>query len=101
MSSIIAMIIKCELIYQKSGDLVKCTEELQWIQFLNKLFDIVNNDRTVDAQILSSANNLHRDKNDHERIIRTVVTHFQRFRARFTGDDGKLIKLLGIQYDVK
>ena len=95
------MIIKCELIYQKSGDVINTTEELQWILFLNKLFEIVNNDRTVDAQILSSANNIHRDKNDHERIIRTVVTHFQRFKERFTSDDGKLIKLLGIQYDVK
>lgn len=95
------MIIKCELIYQKFGDSINFTEEEQWIVFLNKLFEIVNNDRTVDAQILSSANNIHRDKNDHERIIRTVVTHFQRFRARFTSDDGKLVKLLGIQYDVK
>lgn len=95
------MIIKCELIYQKSGDLINFAEEEHWIIFLNKLFEIVNNDRTVDAQILSSANSIHRDKNDHERIIRTVVTHFQRFRARFTNDDGKLVKLLGIQYDVK
>lgn len=95
------MIIKCELIYQKSGDSINFSEEEQWINFLNKLFEIVNNDRTVDAQILSSANNIHRDKIDHERIIRTVATHFQRFRARFTSDDEKLVKLLGIQYDVK
>lgn len=95
------MIIKCELIYQKSGDSINHAEEEQWIQFLNKLFEIVNNDRTVDAQILSSANNIHRDKNDHERIIRTVVAHFHRFKPRFTSDDGKLVKLLTIQYDVK
>lgn len=95
------MIIKCELIYQKSGDSINYSEETQWITFLNKLFEIVNNDRTVDAQILSSANNIHRDKNDHERIIRTVVTHFQRFHARFSSDEGRLVKLLGIQYDVK
>lgn len=101
MSSIIAMIIKCELLYQKSGDTINFTEEEQWIQFLNKLFEIVNNDRTVDAQILSSANNVHRDKIDHDRIIRTVITNFQRFKPRFTCDDEKLIKLLSIQYDVK
>ncbi|CAG9807897.1 unnamed protein product [Chironomus riparius] len=100
-SSIIAMIIKCELLYQKSGDTINFTEEEQWIQFLNKLFEIVNNDRTVDAQILSSANNVHRDKIDHDRIIRTVITNFQRFKPRFTSDDEKLIKLLSIQYDVK
>ena len=87
--------------YQKSSDSINFNEEEQWIQFLNKLFEIVNNDRTVDAQILSSANNVNRDKNDHEKIIRTVKTHFQRFRARITSDDGKLVKLLGIQYDVK
>ncbi|XP_070503592.1 protein PAT1 homolog 1 [Chironomus tepperi] len=100
-SSMIAMIIKCELLYQKSGDTINFTEEEQWIQFLNKLFEIVNNDRTVDAQIFSSANNVHRDKIDHDRIIRTVITNFQRFKPRFTSDDEKLIKLLSIQYDVK
>lgn len=95
------MIIKCELLYQKFGDSINFAEEEQWIQFLNKLFEIVNSDRTVDAQILSSANNVHRDKNDHERIIRTVVANFLRFKPRFTSDDEKLVKLLGIQYDVK
>lgn len=94
------MIIKCELIYQKSGDSINFAEEERWIQFLNKLFEIVNSDRTVDAQILSSANNVHRDKID-DRIIRTVVTNFQRFKPRFTSDDEKLVKLLSIQYDVK
>ncbi|CRL05200.1 CLUMA_CG017982, isoform A [Clunio marinus] len=100
-SSIIAMIIKSELLYQKSGDAINFAEEEQWIRFLNKLFEIVNNDRTVDAQILNSANNVHRDKNDNERIIKTVMVHFQRFKARFTSDEEKLVKLLGIQYDVK
>lgn len=95
------MIIKSELLYQKFGDSINFAEEEQWIQFLNKLFEIVNNDRTVDAQILSSANSVHRDKNDHERIIKTVVAHFQRFKPRFTSDEEKLVKLLGIQYDVK
>lgn len=100
MSSIIAMIIKSELLYQKSGDSINFSEEEQWIQFLNKLFEIVNSDRTVDAQILSSANNVHRDKNDNERIIKTVMVHFQRFKPRFTSDEEKLVKLLGIQYNV-
>lgn len=100
-SSLIAMIIKSELIYQKSGDSINFAEEEQWIMFLNKLFEVVNNDRTVDAQILSSANNVHRDKNDNERIIKTVIVHFQRFKPRFSSDEEKLIKLLGIQYDVK
>jgi hypothetical protein len=95
------MIIKCELLYQKSGDTINFAEEEQWILFLNKLFEIVNNDRSVDGQILSSANNVHRDKNDHERIMRTVMTNFQRFKPRFTNDDDKLVKLLSVQYDVK
>lgn len=95
------MIIKAELLYQKFGDTINFAEEEQWIQFLNKLFEIVNNDRTVDAQILSSANNVNRDKNDNERVIKTVVVHFLRFKARFTSDEEKLVKLLGIQYDVK
>lgn len=100
-SSIIAIIIKSELLYQKSSDTINMTEELQWIQFLNKLFEVVNNDRTVDAQILSAANNVHRTKNDNERIIKTVMVHFQRFKAQFLSDEDKLLKLLGIQYDVK
>jgi hypothetical protein len=95
------MIIKSELLYQKSGDSINFAEEEQWIQFLNKLFDIVNSDRTVDAQILSSANNVHRGKNDNEQIIKTVNCHIQRFKPRFTSDEDKLVKLLGIQYDVK
>ena len=101
MSSIIALIIKAELLYQKSGDTINFAEEELWILFLNKMFEIVNGDRTVDAQILSSANNVHRDKNDNERIIKTVMVHFQRFKVRFTSDEDKLVKLLGIQYDVK
>lgn len=92
------MIIKAEHLYQKCGDAINFAEEEQWIQFLNKLFEIVNSDRTVDAQILSSANNVHRDKNDNERIIKTVIGHFQRFKVRFTSDEDKLIKLLGIQW---
>lgn len=95
------MIIKSELLYQKAGDSINYSEEEQWIQFLNKLFETVNGDRTVDAQILSFANNVHRDKNDNERIIKTVMVHFQRFKPRFTSDEEKLIKLLGIQYDIK
>lgn len=95
------MFIKSELVFQKAGDMINFAEEEQWIQFLNKLFAIVNSDRTVDAQILSSANNVNRDKNDNQRIIRTVMDHLQRFKSRFTSDEDKLVKLLGIQYDVK
>jgi len=100
-SSVVALIIKSELLYQKSGDCIHFTEEDQWIIFLNKLFEIVNNDRTVDAQILNSANNIHQDKNDNHRIIKTVMVHFQRFKTRFTCNEEKLVRLLGIQYDLK
>ncbi|CAO1420062.1 unnamed protein product [Diamesa serratosioi] len=100
-SSIIAMIIKSELIYHRTADSINSTDEQQWIDFLNKLIDISNTDRTVDAQILSSANNVSRDKNDNDKIIKTVIAHFHRFKARFTSDTEKLVKLLAIQYDVK
>ena len=95
------MIIKSELIYHRTADSINSTDEQQWIEFLNKLIEISNTDRTVDAQILSSANNVSRDKNDNDKIIKTVIAHFHRFKARFTSDTEKLVKLLAIQYDVK
>lgn len=95
------MFIKGELIFQRAGDMINFHEEEQWVEFLNKLSTVVMNDRTVDAQILNSANNVNRDKSDNEPIIRTVMDHLQRFKGKLTCDEQKLVKLLGIQFDLK
>lgn len=97
------MFIKGELIYQRYGaDLLNMSDEEQWIEFLNKLAATVINDKTVDARILNHANNnINRDRSEIEPIIRTVTDHLKRFKPRLTGDEQKLVKLLGIQFDVK
>lgn len=94
------MFIKGECIYQRA-DTINTKEEEQWVEFLNKLSSTVTNDRTADILILKYAQNVTRDKNEIEPIIRTVMDHLKRFKPRLTSDEQKLVKLLGIQFDVK
>lgn len=94
------MFIKGELVYQRA-DTINHKDEDQWVEFLNKLSSTVTSDRTVDALILNYANNVNRDKTEIEPIIRTVMDHLKRFKTRLTSDEQKLVKLLGIQFDVK
>lgn len=97
-SSIIALIIKSELLYQNSN-FIPCNEEEQWIQFLNKLCEVVNDDKFFEPGFSNSSRNL--DKSDDEKIIKTVKIHIQRFKERFTSNEKRLIRLLGFQYDLK
>ena len=101
-SSIIAIIIKTELIYQKSADYVNSCDQDEWIVFLNKLFEVTSTDPLIDAQILSSMNNNNVNREtDNVQVIKTAVAHFQRFRKELVFDYDKLIKILAIQYGVK
>ena len=104
-SSIIAIIVKTELIYQKSvnlADYINSCDEDEWIGFLNKLFEVTSTDPTIEAQILNSVNNNNVNREtDNVQVIKTAVGHFQRFSKKLVFEYDKLIKILAIQYGVK